>query len=89
MQAVWKFPFTITGRLTIDLPAGATVLSVQMQRGLPVLWALTDLDIDVHQTRSFAIFGTGQKIPEDIKHLHFISTFQDDPYVWHAFEVLS
>lgn len=71
---------------TLHLPAGAKVLSAQMQRGQPCIWYLFD---DAHvadkQQRTFEIHGTGQQVvgPQELIH---VGTMLDGNYVWHVFE---
>src|SRR5690348_6448756 len=66
-RAVWKWPFVSSildefNGLELQLPKGACVLDVQVQRGMPVLWALVDPTEDT-ETRYFYCFGTGHDIP--------------------------
>jgi hypothetical protein len=47
-----------------------------------MLWAECDTD-EVLEDRTFCIFGTGQAVKEELKHL---STVQMNGYVWHIYE---
>lgn len=47
MKVIWKFGFEIEDRVWFRMPEGAQFLTVQMQEGQPVLWALVDTDRDV------------------------------------------
>lgn len=40
MSVIWKFP--VRPDSAIELPKGATILSVHVQHGQPCLWALVD-----------------------------------------------
>lgn len=84
---VWKWPLQITDRQALMMPAGAVVLTVQMQGHQPQLWALVDETQDTpKQPRAFAIYGTGNPMPNDPGR--YIATFQTHggDLVWHAFE---
>ncbi len=84
---IWKWAIQITDRQAVMMPAGAQVLTVQMQGHHPQLWALVDETQDTPLTpRAFAIYGTGNPMPEDPGR--YIATFQTHggDLVWHAFE---
>ena len=83
-KTIWKFPVAV-GRRTQLMPTGAEILSVQVQRGAPQMWAL----VDTHkpsEAREFAVYGTGQPVPKDPGR--FIDTFQvaDGDLIFHIFE---
>mgnify|MGYP006921365538 CR=1 FL=1 len=71
----------------IEMPKGSEILCMQMQRGIPCIWAM------VHQTkemeiREFDIIGTGQAIIGDLIH-KYIGTYQPTEFlVYHVFEVI-
>lgn len=81
---IWKFPLEIKDRNYVQMPAVAQILSVQMQNGVPCIWAM----VDPHSekiTRTFLIYGTGHPISPLKKK--YLGTTQDPPYVWHVFEL--
>ncbi len=88
MKAIFKYELTL-GRTAVEMPRGATVLSVQMQNGNPCLWAMVDTDVVLTDTREFVCFGTGHKINEEYA-LHFIGTTQIEAVslVFHFFEII-
>jgi hypothetical protein len=55
---VWKFDLRDDAENAIEMPRGAQVLSVQVQRGQPRLWALVDPTAPKVRRR-FWICGTG------------------------------
>jgi hypothetical protein len=77
------------GTSALTLPSGAEILTVQVQRGEPQLWALVDPDAPP-VSRGLIVVGTGQQFSVD-KPLKYIATFQleQGALVFHAFEVLS
>jgi hypothetical protein len=69
----------------VNMPAGAEILRLAVQRGVPTIWARVDPDAD-RVTRTFQIFGTGNPIPPAAK---YVGTFDVGPFVWHVFELLT
>jgi len=82
---IWKFPLRITDRQTLDMPAGAQVLTAQLQRGVLQLWALCD-PLAEKAPRTFNVFGTGNPLPAQPGR--YVSTFQmsGGELVFHVFE---
>ncbi len=82
--SIWKYELT-PNCTTLDMPHDAQILSVQIQRGYPKLWALVDTNAP-EKTRHFRIYGTGDEI-DDSENLKYIGTFQmHGALVWHLFE---
>lgn len=84
-MTIWKFPLAVAVENAITMPAGARVLSVQMQNGQPTLWAMVDPSAPPTRRR-FRLAGTGLEC-SDCAGLDFLATLQDGPYVWHVFAV--
>lgn len=61
-QRVWKFDVPISDELTVEMPANAQILAVQVQTGRPAMWALCSPDAP-RETRRFRWFGTGHPMP--------------------------
>lgn len=83
MRTIWKFPFQVAGSFTVDMPADAEILAVQLQGVVPCMWALVDTDLPV-MTETFLIVGTGHRAPDE-GAVH-VGTFQQGPFVWHVFQ---
>lgn len=84
MPTIHKYPLMIQDRQIVEISTGAELLSVQMQEGIPCLWAL----VEPHQMPApmeIFIFGTGQ--PVYVPGLVFIDTFQipEQGLVFHVF----
>jgi hypothetical protein len=63
MKKIYKYPLAAYGETFIEMPTGATVLSVQVQRGNLMLWALIDTYQGIVPTkRKFAAVFTGEAI---------------------------
>lgn len=88
MKTIWKFPLEIKDVQEISVPAGAGIMTVQMQGGRPCLWAHLNQQ-DIFQKRRIFIVGTGHSVPE--VNVRYIGTFQTagGALVFHAFEDLS
>lgn len=85
LKTILKYPIPPTPGDFVSLPAGARILSVQMQAGRPQMWALVDPDaIESPTLRAIAVFGTGSPIEGDPGQ--YLATFQDGPFVWHVFD---
>lgn len=85
-RTIWKYE-VMPGVFDLNMPAGARVLSVQVQRGKPYIWALCCPDNEIEKRR-FCALGTGHACPEDIESARFVGTFQfeDRALVFHLFE---
>ena len=86
-RTIWKFPLDLKDVNHIYMPKDAKILSVQVQRGIPCVWAMVNPDAPV-ETRAFLTIGTGAKMPIGTK-LTYISTYQyerDGVLVFHIFE---
>lgn len=84
MRAVWKFA-VLGGTVPYvePLPAGAKVLHLGQQRGLPHIWVEVE-ETAAAEDRTFQVIGTGQEIPGGAV---YIGTWQEPPFVWHLYEV--
>ena len=85
MKAVHKYPlFGGPGSsILMQMPAGATILSMQFQHGIPTIWAEVDTDQPM-ENRKIASFGTGWQLPEQPGK--FIATLQEGEFVWHFYD---
>lgn len=84
-MTIWKFPLNITDVQQITVPGGSEFLSVQVQRGIPCIWALVDSTQPKRQVE-IRIYGTGHPIDQIGQ---FIGTFQvqGGALVFHVFAV--
>lgn len=82
---IWKFELGFTDFQQIWMPSGAKILTVQIQNGIPCLWAMVD-SIAEYEWRNIGIVGTGN--PINFKG-EYIDTIQLDGFVWHVFEIIS
>lgn len=86
-NTIYKYPIAMTDEQTIPLPAGARILSAQVQRGQICLWASVDREEKRIEPRTFRIIGTGHPVP-DLGELAYIATVQFDggALIFHVFE---
>lgn len=88
MKAIWKFPAPLNGTVAISMPQGAEVLCVQVQNGLPCIWALVEPG-NGDGRRWFEWRGTGQEFMGAPGR--YVGTIQlnGGAFVWHLFESAS
>lgn len=85
MKSVWKFSLGESTHPILTMPKGAEILSVQVQRDEPQLWALVDPNAPKVK-RQFHVYGTGWDVEQD--NLRFIDTVQmrGGTFIFHIFE---
>jgi hypothetical protein len=82
---IFKYPAPIADLLSIEMPAKAKVLTVQLQRGEPQIWALVDDDGSL-VPREFRWVGTGRGLGEPLGE--YVGTLQiEGDFVFHLFEL--
>lgn len=87
-RKIFKYALELTEKQMVELPAGAKILDVQMQNGVPCLWAWVDPEEKLKRATEIYVFGTGNPIPmlEDQKYAYrHLGTVQDGRFVWHIF----
>lgn len=84
MRSIFKYWLPIADRVSVLMPRGAQVLSVQEQNGQLTVWALVSAQQEFEPVR-FRICGTGLPA-EDVGVGYFIDTVQmPNGLVWHVF----
>jgi hypothetical protein len=89
-RVVWKhtLPHGYDAPVSIDLPRGARVLSVQFQSGNLVLWEVHESDqVLLTEKRRFIVTGTGIDFAHRGEVLIHRATIQLAGLVLHVFEV--
>lgn len=86
-DTIFKYEFDIADHVEISMPRGAEVLAVQLQHGVPCVWARVDPS-EEGEIRRFRIFGTGHDLPGLTWNGRYVSTFQTHggALVWHLYE---
>jgi hypothetical protein len=84
MSAIWKYPLPFPGKdmFALDMPEDARLLRVEVQRGVPCLWALVEPGKPL-EMQQFAIVGTGHPCPD----IGYVGSFHllDGDFVGHLF----
>jgi hypothetical protein len=85
-RTIHKYPLEVVYEQTIEMPAGAVILCVQMQRETPCMWAVVDSEAQL-ESRMVRIFGTGHSLPQNTRTSVYVGTFQmkGGALVFHAF----
>ena len=84
MRSIFKYHLPIADRVSVPMPRGAQVLSIQEQHGQLTVWALVNSE-QAREPVSFRICGTGLPA-EDVGAGYFIDTVQmPNGLVWHVF----
>ena len=88
IKNIFKYNLETTDKQIVNLPKGAEILSIKVQRGEPKLWALVDSNEPLEE-RIIEIFGSGHDIHYDMGvERKFICTYQqlNGSFVGHVFE---
>ena len=86
-KTIWKFELIIGDSQEVKMPKGSEILSVQMQNGIPCLWALVIPDEKRTEIKKIETFGTGHPMMYDLGIVRlFIGTYQVKGLVFHVFE---
>ncbi len=90
MRTIYKYPLGNAPSqrpFAIEMPAGAEILTVQVQRRQACIWALVDPTAET-ETREFYLAETGRLL-DLAGDGQYIDTFQLEQVglVWHLFEV--
>lgn len=86
--SIHKYALTIDDEVIIKMPRGAEILCVQVQFGLPYIWAKVDSlqHESLYRDRVFYVIGTGHSFPINV--VKYVGTFQveDGRGVFHVYE---
>jgi hypothetical protein len=84
MKTIYKYQLGVGDFVSLFLPAGAQVLTVQTQNGVPYVWAMVDTEQPV-QRRDFCWRGTGHPLGDVGPYVETIQV-SDGRLVFHLFE---
>ena len=90
MLRIYKYTIPVEDYFSLNLPAGAKILTVQAQRDEPQIWALVDPKQQSMVSLNFRIAGTGHDIVETKDDLEYIGTFQlaGGSFIGHLFRII-
>lgn len=83
---IHKYLLNFSATQALTLPAHAIILSIQIQNGVPALWAAHNEPVNAYEQRIIDMYGTGEVMPENPGK--YISTVQihGGNIVFHFFE---
>ena len=87
-EKIYKYDIPIEEFFSIEMPEHSKILTLQVQRSVPRIWALAEIRAGtVMEKRHFMIKGTGHAI--DTENHEYIGTFQQNCgyFIWHLFEL--
>jgi len=95
MKMIYKYPLGTEiyhNMVTeVEMPRNAEILSLQMQGGIPVIWAIVNPKKEKRKY-VFQVFGTGYEMLDyERKHYVYVGTVQQSglmTLVWHIFEII-
>jgi hypothetical protein len=87
MAKVFKYKLEPTNEQQILIPEGGKILHIDVQRGMPCIWAMVDPDMHSEPVTIYT-YGTGHEIDE--KGLLYIGSYQllGGDIVFHVFRDL-
>ncbi len=86
MKTIYKFPLNMNEKFNkLEMPNGAEILTMQLQYGIPCIWAVVDTK-QPKVRRTFMQVGTGEEMHPNVEH-SFIGTYQIQTLVFHLFEI--
>ena len=84
MKTIWKFTVPFEDEVIVEMPKGARVLAVQMQRSQPCLWAIVD-PYNPRVRRKLHWRGTSHPVGDEVGS--YVGTCQPtDRLVFHLFD---
>lgn len=84
VNSIWKYPLAVTDSQAVEMPQGSSILCLQMQDGVPCVWARVNPKAK-KILRTFATYGTGHSL-SDTASLRYVGTYQlPNGLVFHVF----
>lgn len=80
-----QYPLTVTSRQVLQMPQGAALLTVYVQQGQLMLWALVNPAAPI-TTRAIAVVETGAVVPAVSLDI-YIGAGHEDRMSWHVFDL--
>jgi hypothetical protein len=85
MRSIYKYELQVIERQILSLPEGFNILCVQLQRGIPYIWANVDLQETNIKQVTINTYCTGEIISDVYEE--YIGTYQMETecLVYHVF----
>ena len=87
MKSINKYILKMIKEQFINTHEDASILSVEMQNGIPRIWITVDTE-KPKQNIQIGIYETGKLIPSDICSMFFINTIVTNKHEWHVFQIM-
>lgn len=84
METIYKYPLEIFDSQKIYTFKTMRPLCIQLQNGIPTLWALVDTN-SKQTSRRIVMHGTGNEIDRSVFNYQYLGTVQLNGLVWHYF----
>ncbi len=86
-MTIWKYPLLLADLQTVQMPAGAKPLCVQVQDSGPCLWALVNEHEETQVDFEVRTVGTGHPLTTGEALAKYVGTYQLDGgrLVFHVF----
>lgn len=81
---IFKYALEVQNEQVLEMPKDAWILDIQVQYGIPTLWALVDPEAVLTQRKILCV-GTGHEVAPG--SIGYLATVQMGTLVWHFFEV--
>jgi len=86
MHKIYKYDLNLEDRQTLDMPKNSDLLSVQMKDDVLVSWWYVNTEEEETEKRIIYVVGTGNEFHTFLyEQCNFITTIQDEFFVWHIF----
>jgi len=85
LNSIWKFELKVADEQLVEMPAGSLLLDVQVQNGVPCVWARVDPEQPKVQ-RKLITHGTGHPVPDTTGDHVGSYQLQGGSLVFHVFE---
>lgn len=89
MKVIFKYQAPMQVRFSFSMPAGAEILTTQVQRKDICIWAKVERG-GANEVRNFLLIGTGHEFDEsELGRLEYVGTLQVEggEFVFHLFEI--
>jgi ArsR family metal-binding transcriptional regulator len=85
MKKIFKYQLSNSSKQNLSMTAKAEIISVQVQKGKIVMWAIIDTEESFAHLHTIYVIGTGYEMPN--VNLQFLNTiqFEELGLVFHVF----
>ena len=88
MNSIWKYELKVADEQLVEMPAGSLLLDVQVQNGVPCVWARVDPQ-QPKVKRKLVTYGTGHPVPDTTGDHVGSYQLQGGALIFHVFTVIT